>query len=57
VSGALDRRRTPQARLKALIRPWVDRRDLFAGRGCPVGSLASELGKRWIDALSPGDAR
>jgi AcrR family transcriptional regulator len=46
VSGVLDRRRTPQARLKALIRTWVDRRELFASHGCPVGSLASELGKR-----------
>ena len=46
VSGELDRRRTPQARLKALIRTWVDRRELFASHGCPIGSLASELGKR-----------
>jgi TetR/AcrR family transcriptional repressor of nem operon len=44
--GMLDRRRTPQARLKALIRTWVDRRELFASHGCPIGSLASELGKR-----------
>ena len=42
----LDRRRTPQARLKALVRTWVDRRELFASHGCPIGSLASELGKR-----------
>lgn len=46
VCGMLDRRRTPQARLKALIRTWVDRRELFASHGCPIGSLASELGKR-----------
>jgi AcrR family transcriptional regulator len=46
VSGMLDRRRTPQARLKALVRTWVDRRELFASHGCPVGTLASELGKR-----------
>ncbi len=46
MSGDLDRRRTPQARLKGLIRTWVDRRDLFASHGCPIGSLASELGKR-----------
>jgi AcrR family transcriptional regulator len=43
---ALDRRRTPQARLRALIRTWADNRELLASHGCPVGSLASELGKR-----------
>ncbi|HEY1639457.1 MAG TPA: helix-turn-helix domain-containing protein [Streptosporangiaceae bacterium] len=47
---ALDRRRTPQARLKALIRDLADRRDSLAAHGCPVGSLACELGKR-DDAL------
>ena len=46
MSGDLDRPATPQARLKGLIRTWVDRRDLFASHGCPIGSLASELGKR-----------
>jgi AcrR family transcriptional regulator len=43
---ALDRHRTPRARLKALIRTWADRRDLLASHGCPIGSLAAELGKR-----------
>jgi AcrR family transcriptional regulator len=47
---ALERRRTPQARLKALVRTWADRRDMLASHGCPVGSLACELGKR-EDAL------
>jgi TetR/AcrR family transcriptional regulator, transcriptional repressor for nem operon len=37
---------TPQARLKALIRTWVDHRESLASHGCPIGSLASELGKR-----------
>ena len=50
LSLALDQRRTPQARLKALIQGWSDRRDMVASHGCPVGSLASELAKR-EDAL------
>jgi TetR/AcrR family transcriptional regulator, transcriptional repressor for nem operon len=43
---ALDRRRTPQARLKGLIRLWIDQRELSARYGCPFGTLACELDKR-----------
>ncbi len=46
LAGTFDRQETPQARLKAMVRSWVDRREMFASHGCPVGSLASELGKR-----------
>src|SRR6516165_8540507 len=35
--SALDRRRTPQARLKGLIRTLVDQRELAARYGCPFG--------------------
>jgi TetR/AcrR family transcriptional regulator, transcriptional repressor for nem operon len=38
--------RTPQTRLKALVRGWVDQRELTARYGCPFGTLASELDKR-----------
>ena len=44
--SALDRRRTPQSRLKGLIRLWMDQRDLAARYGCPFGTLACELDKR-----------
>jgi TetR/AcrR family transcriptional regulator, transcriptional repressor for nem operon len=44
--SALDRRRTPQARLKGLIAAWVDQRELSAQYGCPFGTLACELDKR-----------
>jgi TetR/AcrR family transcriptional repressor of nem operon len=44
--SALERRRTPQARLKGLIRTWVEQRELTARYGCPFGSLACELDKR-----------
>ena len=43
---SLDRRRTPQARLKGLIRLWTDQRELTARYGCPFGTLACELDKR-----------
>ena len=43
--AALDARRTPRARLKALARSWDDMRDLVARYGCPLGTLASELDK------------
>ena len=42
----LDRRRTPQARLKGVIRALVDQRELAAKYGCPFGTLACELDKR-----------
>jgi TetR/AcrR family transcriptional regulator, transcriptional repressor for nem operon len=44
--AALDRRRTPQARLKGIIREWTSQRELVARYGCPFGSLACELDKR-----------
>ena len=43
---SLERHRTPQARLKALVRALTDQRDLAARYGCPLGSLCSELDKR-----------
>jgi TetR/AcrR family transcriptional regulator, transcriptional repressor for nem operon len=44
--AALDRRRTPQARLKGFIRLLADQGELVAKYGCPFGSLACELDKR-----------
>jgi AcrR family transcriptional regulator len=41
----LERHRTPQARLKALVQMWVDQRQMVSERGCPIGSLCSELDK------------
>jgi TetR/AcrR family transcriptional regulator, transcriptional repressor for nem operon len=43
---SLESGRTPQARLKALIRELTAQRDLAARHGCPLGSLCSELDKR-----------
>jgi AcrR family transcriptional regulator len=47
---------TPQDRLKALVRGWVDERELTAGYGCPTGTLCSELGKRadGLDRVAAG---
>jgi len=44
--ASLDRHRSPQARLKALVRALVEQRDLVARQGCPHGSLCQELDKR-----------
>ena len=44
--ASFERRRSPQARLKALVRALVDQRDLVARHGCPHGSLCQELDKR-----------
>jgi TetR/AcrR family transcriptional regulator, transcriptional repressor for nem operon len=44
--SSLDRHRTPQARLRALIRALTDQRELAARYGCPLGTLCSELDKR-----------
>jgi TetR/AcrR family transcriptional regulator, transcriptional repressor for nem operon len=44
--AALDRRRTPQARLKGIIQEWTSQRELVSRYGCPFGSLACELDKR-----------
>jgi TetR/AcrR family transcriptional regulator, transcriptional repressor for nem operon len=43
---SLEGHRTPQARLKALVRALTDQRELAARYGCPLGSLCSELDKR-----------
>jgi TetR/AcrR family transcriptional repressor of nem operon len=43
---SLDTHRTPQARLKALVRALTAQRELAAKYGCPMGSLCSELDKR-----------
>jgi TetR/AcrR family transcriptional repressor of nem operon len=44
--ASFERHRTPQARLKALVRSWIDQAELVARYGCPHGSLSSELDKR-----------
>jgi TetR/AcrR family transcriptional regulator, transcriptional repressor for nem operon len=41
----LERQRTPQARLKGLVRNWDEMREAVARHGCPIGSLCSELDK------------
>jgi TetR/AcrR family transcriptional regulator, transcriptional repressor for nem operon len=48
--ASLERHRSPQARLKALVRAFVGQRTLVARSGCPHGSLCQELDKR-DDAL------
>ena len=40
-----ERNRSPQARLKALVRSWADMRDVVARYGCPMGSLCVEVDK------------
>ena len=47
---SLERHRTPQSRLKALVRELTAQREMTAEYGCPMGSLCSELDKRG-DAL------
>jgi TetR/AcrR family transcriptional regulator, transcriptional repressor for nem operon len=42
---AFERHRSPQARLKALVRNWADMREAVARRGCPMGTLCAELDK------------
>ncbi|MFE3052187.1 TetR/AcrR family transcriptional regulator [Nocardia sp. NPDC059239] len=46
IIAALELFDAPAERLKALVRGWVDQRDLAARFGCPSGSLATELDKR-----------
>jgi AcrR family transcriptional regulator len=41
----LERHRTPQARLKALVQNWNDMREAVARYGCPMGTLCAELDK------------
>jgi AcrR family transcriptional regulator len=43
---ALERHRTPKARMKAFVRMLTEQRELTAQYGCPQGSLCSELDKR-----------
>jgi TetR/AcrR family transcriptional repressor of nem operon len=38
--------RSPQSRLKALVREFTAQSEIVAQHGCPLGSLCSELGKR-----------
>jgi AcrR family transcriptional regulator len=45
LTRAFERRRTPQARLKALIHNWSDMRDTVVRHGCPMGTLCAELDK------------
>ncbi|MEU0540581.1 TetR/AcrR family transcriptional regulator [Nocardia sp. NPDC005978] len=46
VIAALEQLDAPAERLKALVRGWVDQRDMAAQFGCPSGTLATELDKR-----------
>ncbi|MGX1807032.1 TetR/AcrR family transcriptional regulator [Nocardia sp. NPDC055321] len=46
VIAELERLESPAERLRALIRGWIDQRDLAAQFGCPSGTLATELDKR-----------
>jgi len=45
LTQAFERHRSPQARLKALVRNWADMRDAVARYGCPMGPLCAELDK------------
>jgi AcrR family transcriptional regulator len=45
LTKAFERHRSPQARLKALVRNWSDMGDTVARRGCPIGTLCAELDK------------
>jgi len=49
--AGLETHRTPKARLRALVRVFIDAREQVARSGCPQGSLCSELDKR-ADRLS-----
>src|ERR671931_627926 len=42
---SFERGRTPEARLKALVRNWIDMRDAVVRHGCPMGTLCTELHK------------
>ena len=45
LTQTFERHRSPQARLKALVRNWADMRDAVARYGCPMGTLCAELDK------------
>jgi AcrR family transcriptional regulator len=51
---ALERHRSPKARLRALVGNWDSMRDAVADHGCPMGTLCSELDK--IDGEAARDA-
>jgi TetR/AcrR family transcriptional regulator, transcriptional repressor for nem operon len=44
--AAAERHHTPRGRLNALIRAFGEQREHAAWRGCPMGTLCSELDKR-----------
>lgn len=44
--ASFERHRTPQARLKAFVRSWIDQAEVAARHGCPHGCLSQELDKR-----------
>jgi TetR/AcrR family transcriptional regulator, transcriptional repressor for nem operon len=44
--ASIEGRSTPRLRLKALARSWTDVADLVVAFGCPIGTLASDLGRR-----------
>ncbi|MFI9242207.1 TetR/AcrR family transcriptional regulator [Streptomyces sp. NPDC053086] len=46
LTGRLGRLPDPRDRLKGLVEAWVARRESAARYGCPIGTLAVELGKR-----------
>jgi AcrR family transcriptional regulator len=43
---SLQSRRSPAARLKALLQQWVQMAELVARYGCPFGTLTAELDRR-----------
>ncbi|WP_410099084.1 TetR/AcrR family transcriptional regulator [Streptomyces sp. STR69] len=51
LTAQLDQLPDPRERLKALIGGWVDQKDIAARHGCPMGTLAVELDKRYEDGL------
>ncbi|XUL89633.1 TetR/AcrR family transcriptional regulator [Streptomyces galilaeus] len=51
LTAQLDQLPDPRERLKALVGGWVDQKDIAARHGCPMGTLAVELDKRYEDGL------
>lgn len=51
LTASLDQLPDPRERLKALVGGWVDQKDVAARHGCPMGTLAVELDKRYEDGL------
>jgi TetR/AcrR family transcriptional regulator, transcriptional repressor for nem operon len=54
--AALERHRTPKARLKAFVQMLGEQRKIAALHGCPHGSLCSELDKRDLPLSQMGAA-